>query len=125
MGADFVRFGVVGALGFCWDTATVYSLRHLVGLYVAGTAGFLVAASANWAANRVWTFRHREHDSMHQQWLRFLAANLVGFVFNRGVFFTLITVNEVCRREPVFAIVAGSFAGLGFNYFLSRRFVFR
>jgi putative flippase GtrA len=59
---DFIRFGIVGTLGFCWDTATVYALRHLVGLYVAGTAGFLVAATANWLLNRLWTFRHQTHQ---------------------------------------------------------------
>ncbi len=65
---DFLRFGVVGALGFCWDTATVYALRHAVGLYAAGTAGFIVAATANWALNRAWTFRHRAHEPAHTQW---------------------------------------------------------
>jgi putative flippase GtrA len=121
---DFIRFGVVGTAGFCWDTATVYLLRGLVGLYVAGAAGFVVASSANWAMNRLWTFRHKEHDAMHVQWARFVAANMVGFVFNRGVFFALITVSPLCHREPVLAIIAGSFAGLAFNYFLSKKFVF-
>jgi putative flippase GtrA len=121
---DFLRFGVVGSMGFCWDTATVYTLRGLVGLYVAGAAGFFVASSANWAMNRVWTFRHKAHDAPHVQWARFVAANAVGFVFNRGVFFTLITVSGVCHRQPVLAIIAGSFAGLAFNYFLSKKYVF-
>jgi putative flippase GtrA len=121
---DFIRFAVVGAMGFCWDTATVYTLRGLVGLYVAGAAGFVVASSANWAMNRVWTYRHKAHYAMHVQWARFVAANAVGFVFNRGVFFTLITLSALCHRAPVLAIIAGSFAGLAFNYFLSKKFVF-
>jgi putative flippase GtrA len=40
------------------------------------------------------------------------------------VFFTLITVSVVCHRQPVLAIIAGSFAGLAFNYFLSKKYVF-
>ncbi len=122
--ADFIRFAIVGTMGFCWDTATVYALRHLVGLYIAGFAAYLVAATANWVANRFWTFRHRRHGAMHQQWLKFLMANLVGFVLNRGVYSIAITVSAVCHREPVFATAMGSFAGLGFNYFLSKRLVF-
>ncbi len=122
---DFIRFGMVGSMGFCWDTATVYALRGPLGLYAAGAIGFMVAATANWAVNRAWTFRHLEHDSAHSQWLRFIVANMIGFVFNRGTFFTLVAINRLCHQQPVLAIIAGSFAGLSFNYFLSKRFVFR
>lgn len=121
---SFIRFAVVGVMGFCWDTGTVYALRHLTGLYVAGTLGFFVAATANWAANRLWTFRDHDHAAPHIQWAKFLVANLVGFVFNRGTFFALISINTLCRNQPIFPIIAGSAAGLCFNYFLSKRLVF-
>jgi putative flippase GtrA len=123
--ADFVRFGVVGCFGFCWDTGTVYGLRGVVGIYVAGALGFFVAASANWLMNRWWTFRHTVHDAMHVQWLRFLVVNSVGFIFNRGIFFTLVALYAAVRHQPVLGIIAGSAAGLTFNYFLSKTFVFR
>src|ERR1700723_1651740 len=117
LSADFIRFGIVGALGFCWDTTTVYATKNHFGLYVAGTA--------NWVINRCWTFRHRVHGAAHVQWLKFLAANFVGFIFNRGTFFTLVTISALCRAQPVLAIIAGTAAGLVFNYFLSKRLVFR
>ena len=122
---DFIRFGAVGALGFCWDTSTVYATKNLVGLYIAGTLGFFVAATVNWAINRWWTFRHRAHGAAHVQWLKFLAANAVGFIFNRGTFFTLVAASPLCRAQPVLAIIAGTAAGLVFNYFLSKKLVFR
>jgi putative flippase GtrA len=121
---NFIRFAVVGTLGFCWDTGTVYALRGLTGLYIAGTFGFLVAATVNWAINRLWTFRDRAHASPHVQWAKFLVANSVGFVFNRGTFFVLISINLLSRNHPILPIIAGSIAGLCFNYFLSKRFVF-
>jgi putative flippase GtrA len=129
---NFIRFGIVGTLGFCWDTATVYTLRPFVNLYLAGTCGFFGAATANWAANRVWTYRHQEHGAAHVQWAKFLTANAIGFVFNRGVYFTLISKyfssamkTDIFYAQPVLAIAAGSIAGLCFNYTLSKRFVFR
>ncbi len=124
LSADFIRFGVVGTLGFCWDTATVYATKNHFGLYVAGTLGFFVAATVNWAFNRWWTFRHRAHIAAHVQWLKFLLANAIGFIFNRGTFFALVAASALCRAEPVLAIVAGSAAGLVFNYFLSKKLVF-
>ena len=120
----FIRFAIVGTLGFFWDTATVYALKAHAGLYVAGTCGFLVAATANWGMNRIWTFRDHDHIAPHLQWAKFLVANLIGFIFNRGTFFTLVSLNALCRSQPVLAIIAGSLAGLCFNYFLSKRLVF-
>jgi putative flippase GtrA len=121
---DFIRFGIVGVSGFCWDTGTVYALKSVAGLYVAGTCGFLVAATSNWAINRLWTFRHLDHITAHHQLARFMLANLIGFIFNRGTFFTLISISPLCHSQPVLAIIAGSAAGLCFNYFLSKKFVF-
>ncbi len=123
--ADFIRFGIVGSLGFCLDTTTIYTLRALIGLYTAGVMGFLISASANWALNRLWTFQHQNHESAHIQWPKFVVANAVGFTVNRGLFFMLISVSVSCHRQPVFAVLAGTMAGLGFNYFLSKKFVFR
>lgn len=121
---DFIRFGITGAMGFCWDTATVYALKGVIGIYLAGTCGFLVAGTANWAVNRLWTFRHLDHIAAHHQLVRFLLANSIGFVFNRGTFFTLVAASPLCRAQPVLAIIAGTAVGLCFNYVLSRKFVF-
>jgi putative flippase GtrA len=123
--AAFVRFGIVGCFGFCWDTGTVYGTRAAVGVYAAGVLGFLVAASANWVVNRWWTFRDASRGAMHVQWLRFLAVNSAGFAVNRGLFFFLVANYAMVNRQPVLGIMAGSLAGLVINYFLSKTFVFR
>lgn len=122
---SFIRFGIIGALGFVWDTSTVYALRHFTNLYIAGTCGFLVAASLNWVLHRVWTFRHVQHGAAHVQWAKFLLANVLGFSFNRGTFFVLVAFVPLVVRHPVLGTAAGACVGLGFNYVLSKRFVFR
>lgn len=122
--AQFLRFGTVGAIGFVIDTAVVYSLRGTLGLYGAGMVSYLVAASANWALNRAWTFRGNHAGPAHRQWMRFMAANLVGFVLNRGTYAILVTWVPLCAAQPVFAVAAGSVAGMFVNFALSRRVVF-
>ena len=122
---SFIRFGIVGTLGFVWDTGIVYMLRPFVSLYVAGTCSFIVAATINWIINRLWTFRHLEQAAAHVQWVKFLIANAVGFVVNRGTFFLLVALSPLVVKHPVIGIAAGSAAGLIFNYLLSKRFVFR
>jgi len=121
---QFLRFGTVGGIGFVIDTAVVYALRGALGLYGAGMVSYLVAASCNWALNRVWTFRGLGEGPAHRQWARFMAANLVGFVLNRGTYAILVTWVPLCARQPVFAVAAGSVAGMFVNFALSRRVVF-
>ncbi len=123
--AQFLRFGVVGVAGFAVDTATVYASRATLGLYGAGVLAFLVAATANWALNRIWTFRGQGEGPMHRQWAMFLAANSLGFVLNRGTYFVLVTVSLLCADNPVIAVAAGSLAGMFANFNLSRKLVFR
>jgi len=121
---QFLQFATVGGLGFVIDTATVYALRGIAGLYVAGMAAYVVAASANWALNRVWTFRGRANGALHRQWAMFLLANSAGFALNRGTYATLIAFSPVCRAWPVLAVAAGSLAGMLSNFHLSRKVVF-
>ncbi len=122
--AQFLRFGTVGTIGFVIDTAVVYSLRGVLGLYGAGMVSYLVAASANWALNRAWTFRGHHTGPAHRQWMRFMAANLVGFALNRGTYAALVTWVPLCAAQPVFAVAAGSVAGMFVNFALSRQVVF-
>lgn len=122
---QFLRFGTVGAMGFVVDTAVVYGLRGWIGLYGAGAAAYVVAASFTWAANRVWTFRGPHRLSMRRQWAVFLATNSVGFVVNRGVFALLVTFIPFCAEHPVLAIAAGVAAGMFLNFAAARNYVFR
>lgn len=123
---QFVMFGIVGLVGFAIDTATVYALRHAVGLYVAGVAAYFTAASGTWFCNRAWTFRHiGRSEPWHLQWRRFLAANLSGFIINRGVYALLVTFVPVAAQQPVIAVFAGAMAGMTLNFNLSRKIVFR
>jgi putative flippase GtrA len=123
--AQFMRFGTVGAMGFVVDNATVYGLRGFVGLYWAGALAYLVSASFAWMCNRLWTFRGRGSGAVHRQWMLFLAANLIGFILNRGTYFILITVSPVCAEYPVLAIFAGTLMGMFMNFHMSRTVVFR
>ncbi len=122
---EFLRFGAVGLTGLAIDTATVYALRGSLGLYGAGVVAYGIAASTNWLLNRVWTFRGKGSGPAHHQWVKFLVANLLGFVLNRGTYALLVTFMPLAAAQPVIATSAGSVAGMFVNFSLSRRYVFR
>jgi len=121
---QFLRFGTVGAAGFVVDTAAVYLLRGWLGLYGAGAAAYVGAATFTWLLNRIWTFRGAHRGGIGRQWALFLAAQSLGFVVNRGVFATLVTVSPLCEAHPVLAVFAGTLAGMFLNFATARRFVF-
>ena len=123
--AQFVKFGGVGLIGLAIDTASVYALRGSLGLYGAGLVAYVVAASGNWALNRIWTFRGQGSGPAHHQWGRFMAVNLIGFALNRGTYALLVTFVAAAARQPVIATSAGAIAGMFVNFYLSRRVVFR
>ncbi|MCX2559981.1 GtrA family protein [Acetobacter farinalis] len=124
--ARLLKFGIVGSLGLVWDSATVYALRPLLGLTVATLVAYFVAATLNWALNRLWTFKGAgAHDHPVLQWLRFLLANSFGFLLNRGTVYTLFYTVPLCVTYPVLALAAGSLAGLFANFNLSQKMVFR
>jgi putative flippase GtrA len=123
---EMLRFGIVGTMGFAIDTATLYAALWLgAGLYGGRVLSYLTAASANWALNRVWTFRQADRTGRRRQWALFLLVNLLGFAINYGTYTVLVSSWSLAAAYPVIGVAAGSLAGMAGNFLLSRRFVFR
>jgi putative flippase GtrA len=123
---EFLRFGVVGTIGFVVDTAVLYAGLALgLGLYGGRAVSYLVAATTTWALNRLWTFRGRGDGPVHQQWALFLLVNLVGFAMNYGTYAALIIFVPLVAAHPVLGVAAGAIAGMFGNFVLSRQLVFR
>ncbi|WP_415427928.1 GtrA family protein [Acetobacter malorum] len=121
-----LKFGTVGGLGLVWDSGTLYALRPFIGLTAATLVAYFVAATINWMLNRLWTFKGAgQHDHPVLQWLRFLLANSLGFLLNRGTVYTLFYTVPLCVTYPVLALAAGSLAGMFANFNLSQKMVFR
>lgn len=122
---EFTKFAMVGCCGFVVDTAVVYALRGSLGLYGAGLASYFIAGTVSWLLNRSWTFRGRGGGPAHQQWGRFLGANALGFILNRGTYALLVTFVPLTAAQPVLATFAGALAGMFANFNMSRTLVFR
>ena len=123
--SQFMRFGVVGIVGFVVNTAVVYALRGTTGLYVTGFIAWIAAATLTWILNRSWTFRAPRVSGLHREWARFLGANSIGFLLYYSVYAALVTSCARCATQPVIAVLAGAAVGLVANFTLSRQVVFR
>lgn len=125
--AEFIRFGLVGLAGLVVDTGVLYAMLGLgAGLYGGRVVSYLAAASTTYALNRAWTFRARRGAApLARQWALFLAVNLAGFAMNYGTYAALIALWPLAAAHPALAVAAGAVAGMGGNFFLSRRLVFK
>ncbi|MGH7029706.1 MAG: GtrA family protein [Stellaceae bacterium] len=122
---QLLRFAAVGVVGFLVNVASVYTLENRVGLYAAGAAAFVAAASVTWLANRSWTFRDRARVAASRQWVIYLGVSLIGFAFYYATYAALVALVPLCRLFPVLPVASGSLAGLLANFTLSRSVVFR
>jgi len=128
IGRQFLRFCIVGAVGFVLDSTVLYLMvtRCGSGLYTGRLVSYLLAATATWALNRRITFPgHYNQRGWRWQWAKFVAANAVGGAVNYGIYILFVANLEICIRYPVLAVGAGSICGLGLNFTTSSRYVFR
>ncbi len=79
----FIKFCTVGGSGVIVDFGFTYLFKEKVKFnkYVANSIGFLIAASSNYALNRIWTF-HSENQNITIEYLSFILMSLVGLFIN-------------------------------------------
>jgi putative flippase GtrA len=125
---QFMKFGLVGGVGFVVDAGTFFLLTHYLGfgLVTARVMSSLVfGMTATWLLNRYLTFRNQRGGSILGQYLRFATANIIGNLLNIGTHALLVENLAFFHRSPLLGIVAGTIVGLVFNFTGSKYFVFR
>lgn len=124
---QFIRFAIVGTGGFLVDIGVLTFCTQALGMgpYLGRLFSFLTAATFGWFCNRHFTFKGQGGGHPGAQWARFLAVSAGGFVFNYGTYAALISTIPFAREHLVIGVAAGSIAGMFFNFFASRHFVFR
>lgn len=124
---QFCKFGTVGAVGFVLDNCFVYYSILELGLTrtAAGFLSYPFIITCVWLGNRWFTFREAKRERMYQQGMKFALVCLIGLVFNRGTYSILVNTVPLVYQHPVIGLFAGTCAGMFFNFFTSRKLVFR
>ncbi len=75
----FLKFAVVGSIGFIVDFATTALFYEVVGLtmLIATGIGFCFAATSNYVLNRLWTWRST-NPNIRAEYIKFFIVALVG-----------------------------------------------
>lgn len=121
----FLRFCIVGAVGYLIDAGVLLLARDALGLdlYSGRLLSYLAAATATWFLNRRFTFAVARRATI-REWAAYLLANGVGALVNYAVYAAAILASDTMRAWPALAVAAGSLAGLAVNYGANRFYVF-
>lgn len=100
----FLKFAVVGAIGFCVDVLVYNFVRSTFGVMaeLSSVISFCAAVFSNFSLNRVWTYPDSRSKPIGGQLIQFAVVNVIGLVI-RTVIFSLIkdplvTMFEVIHR---------------------------
>jgi len=90
---QLIKFSTVGGSGFVVDMLVFWSAIHYLGLeyHLAATASFLIAATNNYAWNRVWTFRD-QRGHIGYQGFRFLIVSGLAYGGKQLFLTALVTI---------------------------------
>lgn len=120
---QFLRFCLVGGIGFLIDAGLTLWLNRMLelGALPARVLAFLVAASATWALNRSFTFASAVGMASLP---RYVALTAAGAFINLGVYWAWVLQAGRAPLQLLVGVALGSVAAMGFNFFVSRKFVF-
>ncbi len=122
---QFLRFAIAGVVGFVVDAAVLYAALGVgLGYYLGRVLSFLAAAFTTWQINRRYAFTHQAGEDRLREWLRYLLAMLGGGIINYGVYALIIYNAPRGNWTPLFAVAAGSIAGLVANFLSAKLWVF-
>src|SRR5258707_429760 len=84
----FLRYLMVGAVGFIVDAGLVAIEVHILGIgpYVARGPSFIAAVTVTWTLNRTHTFKGLERYSVSKAYRRYILAQVIGALTNLGVY---------------------------------------
>ena len=122
----FLRFGLVGALGFVVDAGVMQALVSLAvwGPVEARAVSIPVAVLATWALNRTFTFRDRDVPALRSL-ARYIAVSAAGAAVNFVVYTALVLSSHAMAAVPMAPLAIASIVALIVNFLGSKHFAFR
>jgi putative flippase GtrA len=125
---QFVKFSMVGGVGFVVDAGTYFVMTHYLGGGLVSSrfvSSLIFGMSTTFALNSLLTFRGHGSGSILNRYIKFAAANIIGNLLNVGTHAVLVENLALFHRIPLLGVVAGTFVGLVFNFTGSKYFVFK
>lgn len=125
MNNKYIKFALVGGIGFIVDLTAMILFSAIVPLFIARLAAFFIAVNSNWLLNRNFTFKQQKSEiTLFQEWSKFLCSSCFGAIPNLLCYWLLVTGLSLTGSTAIAAIVPGIIFGMIINYLLADRWVF-
>jgi len=123
----FMRFGLVGTLGFVVDAGVMQLLVSFAGAGAieARAVSIPTAVFATWVLNRTFTFGKSAADPALPSLVRYAAVSAGGAMVNFIAYGALVLASTTLAARPMIPLAAASIVALVFNYLGSKHFAFR
>jgi putative flippase GtrA len=131
---EFVRFGLIGGLGFIVDLGVFNILRTTIfdpsrmhdGPVIAKLISTALAILVNWLGNRYWTFKDRRRTDVLRESVEFFAVSIVGMMIGLGCLWVSHYVLHYTSllADNISGNVIGLILGAIFRFVLYRVWVF-
>lgn len=128
----FLKFAVVGTIGFIVDFGLLFLLKEWVGIKVtvfANTISFCAAVISNFILNRYWTYPDSRSKRIRFQLPQFTLVSVIGLALNNTIvhlleipFDTLLNDSflHLTNRGYIPAKIVATVVVLFWNFFINR-----
>lgn len=122
----FLRFAIVGGMGFLMNLGILVVLKEIGLHYIAAVVlGTEITMTINYLLNNYWTFSHRKIN-IFKGWAKYA---LISLPFDGTSFALTVTLKETVLKEYYWGYLMAAGAGLLFamilRYIMVKRFVWR
>lgn len=121
---QFIKFGLVGALGFVINIAIFYFTNEILHIYyiLCAIIAFLVAVINNFIWNKYWTFKNTYSKSIHFQFFKYLIVNLFSLGINLMALAALV---QIFKMQILISQIIAVLCAMAINFIGSKIWVFK
>jgi putative flippase GtrA len=125
--SQFLRFGLVGVVGFVVDAGVLQALVTLAGWgpITARLVAVPTAVFATWLLNRTITFPESHGGPALRSLLRYAAVSAAGAGVNFCVYTALVFASASMAALPILPLAISSIVAMVVNYLGSKHYAFR
>lgn len=119
----FIRFGVVGSIGFLVNSAglLLFYDKLKLPIIIAQLISAEIALMATFVGNNFWAFKADHHHTFIQKLARYHAGSWIGLGINSVIVVVLV---KYFHLFSVLALGFGASVALLWNYTVNRRLIF-
>ncbi|XOB62611.1 GtrA family protein [Campylobacterota bacterium DY0563] len=122
---QFIKFGIVGSIGFCIDAIILLLCVNIfeIEVHIARVLSFSLAVFTTWLLNRIFTFQRSKYGKKREYFYYFTIQS-IGAILNYIIFIILVKNNIFFEQYLVFALAVASFVAMFFNFIILQKKVF-